>query len=179
MRLGCWRQQRTQQALARLWQQPQLQDAPTCSSTSQGIKEEESTTDQGSGTASSARPVLQVCSSAPADDVLCSMPAPQKATFEYVDNSSGSAHAAAAPAEAPYHERGTLHYRLGSIHHSARNFFGFRSAIKGRCWHGLSQVNWASSTLRQERSRPLPRQQPPALLSFTPTHRMAKRKSLT
>jgi hypothetical protein len=75
-----------------------LQDAPTCSSTGQGIKEEESTTDQGSSTASSARPALHFCSRAPADDVLCSMPAPQKATFEHVDNSSGSAHAA-APAE--------------------------------------------------------------------------------
>jgi hypothetical protein len=34
--------------------------------------------------------------------------------------------------QAPYHKHGTLHYRLGSIHHSARNFFGFRSTIKVR-----------------------------------------------
>ncbi|WIA20210.1 hypothetical protein OEZ85_006053 [Tetradesmus obliquus] len=94
-------------------------DPPACSGTGQGIKEEESTTDQGSGTASSAQPVLHFCSSAPAEDVPCSMPTPQKATFEYVDNSSCIKHAAAP--EAPYHKHGTLHYRLGSIHHSARN----------------------------------------------------------
>ncbi|WIA18148.1 hypothetical protein OEZ85_009624 [Tetradesmus obliquus] len=113
-------------------------DPPACSCPGQGIKEEESTTDRGSGTASSTQPVLHFCSSAPAEDVLCSMPAPQKATFEYVDNSSCIKHAAAP--EAPYHKHGTLHYRLGSIHHSARNFFGYRSTIKVLAWTVTSEL---------------------------------------
>jgi hypothetical protein len=40
--------------------------------------------------------------------------------------------------QAPYHKHGTLHYRLGSIHHSARNFFGFRSTIKVRMRQAVS-----------------------------------------
>ncbi|KAF6251272.1 hypothetical protein COO60DRAFT_655092 [Scenedesmus sp. NREL 46B-D3] len=32
--------------------------------------------------------------------------------------------------EAPYQDKGTLYYRLGRIHHSARNFFGYRDTIK-------------------------------------------------
>jgi hypothetical protein len=34
--------------------------------------------------------------------------------------------------QAPYPKRGTLYYRLGRIHHSSRNFFGFRRTIKVR-----------------------------------------------
>jgi hypothetical protein len=33
---------------------------------------------------------------------------------------------------APYQEKGTLYYRLGRIHHSSRNFFGYRHTIKVR-----------------------------------------------
>jgi hypothetical protein len=33
---------------------------------------------------------------------------------------------------APYQEQDTLYYRLGRIHHSSRNFFGFRHTIKVR-----------------------------------------------
>ncbi|KAF6249414.1 hypothetical protein COO60DRAFT_1581207 [Scenedesmus sp. NREL 46B-D3] len=34
--------------------------------------------------------------------------------------------------QAPYQDKGTLYYRLGRIHHSARNFFGYRDTIKVR-----------------------------------------------
>ncbi|WIA41015.1 hypothetical protein OEZ86_004654 [Tetradesmus obliquus] len=126
-------------------------DPPACSGSGQGIKAEESTTDQGSGTASSTQPVLHFCSSASAEDVLCSMPAPQKATFEYMDNSSCIKQAAAP--EAPYHKHGTLHYRLGSIHHSARNFFGFRSTIKVLTLASRRRRRAASTVTAAEKSR--------------------------
>ncbi|KAF6254891.1 hypothetical protein COO60DRAFT_276781 [Scenedesmus sp. NREL 46B-D3] len=43
---------------------------------------------------------------------------------------AGSMGASWRGVEAPYQDKGTLYYRLGRIHHSARNFFGYRDTIK-------------------------------------------------